>query len=56
MTISLYDRVENAGDKEKMLVISIFSFSHSVFQSTLFFLSYFKSGLYGKGLAWAKVA
>ena len=37
LTISLYDRVENTVRKqEKMLVTSIFSFSHSVFQSPIF--------------------
>ena len=33
--ISLLNRVENTVGKEKMLVISIFSFSHCVFQSLL---------------------
>ena len=35
LTISLCDTVENTGNWEKMLVTSIFSFSHSVFQSIL---------------------
>ena len=32
MTIFLFDTVENTVEKEKMLVTSIFSFSHRVFQ------------------------
>ena len=36
MMISLYNRVGNTVGKGKMLVTSIFSFSHSVFQSLLF--------------------
>ena len=35
MTISVFDRVENLWEKEKMLVISIFSCFHSVFHSLL---------------------
>ena len=35
MMIVLLDMVETLWDKEKMLVTSIFSFSHSVFQSLL---------------------
>ena len=32
MMISLFDRVETLREKEEMLITSIFSFSHSVFQ------------------------
>ena len=36
MKISLFDRVEyTVGEKDKMLVTSIFSFSYSVFQGLL---------------------
>ena len=31
MKITVYDRVENTAEKGKMLVTSMFSFSHSVF-------------------------
>ena len=33
--ISVFDGAENVWEKEKMLVTSIFSFSHNVFQSRL---------------------
>ena len=35
MMISLFGEVESIREKDKMLVTSIFSFSHSVFQSIL---------------------
>ena len=35
MMFALFDRVQNTLEEEKMLVTSIFSFSHSVFQSLL---------------------
>ena len=37
MTISLFDRVENTVVKGKMLITSIFTFSHSVFQCRLLY-------------------
>ena len=36
MTIFLFDRAQNTGDKEKMLVNSIFSFSPSVSKALFF--------------------
>ena len=46
MQISLFDRVENVVEKEKM-VTSIFSFSHNVFKRLLSLVCY-KSALCGK--------
>ena len=49
MGIQLSDRVETLWEKEKLLVASDFSFSHSVFKR--FVLQTHKNqGLYGKGL------
>ena len=47
--ISVFDRVETLLEKEKMLVTSIFSFSHNVFKRLLSW-SRLQSGLCGKEL------
>ena len=45
--IVVFDGVENIVEKEKMLVTSIFSFSHNVFIEFFFY-----SGLLKAGIVW----
>ena len=37
MIISVFDRTEKIVEKDKKLVISIFSFPHDVFKSSMFY-------------------
>ena len=52
MKILVFDRFKKTfWEKEKMLVVSIFSFSHNVFKR-LFSLCLYNLELYGKELNW----